>query len=130
MSLYGALLSGVSGLRAQSQSLGTISDNISNVNTIGYKRSVAQFSTLVTGTSNTSTYFPGGVRASPRALVDQQGVLQTSTRATDVAILGNGFFVVKSADGASGEQLYTRAGSWADQPAIASDSLLSTSARS
>jgi flagellar hook protein FlgE len=114
MSLYGALLSGVSGLRAQSQSLGTISDNISNVNTIGYKRSVAQFSTLVTGTSSTSTYFPGGVRASPRALVDQQGVLQTSTRATDVAILGNGFFVVKSADNSSGEQLYTRAGSWAE----------------
>jgi flagellar hook protein FlgE len=114
MSLYGALLSGVSGLRAQSQSLGTISDNISNVNTIGYKRSVAQFSTLVTGASSTSTYFPGGVRASPRALVDQQGVLQTSTRATDVAILGNGFFVVKSADNASGETLYTRSGSWAE----------------
>jgi flagellar hook protein FlgE len=114
MSLYGALLSGVSGLRAQSQSLGTISDNISNVNTIAYKRSVAQFSTLVTGASSTSTYFPGGVRASPRALVDQQGVLQTSTRATDVAILGNGFFVVKSADNASGEQLYTRSGSWAE----------------
>jgi flagellar hook protein FlgE len=114
MSLYGALLSGVSGLRAQSQSLGTISDNISNVNTIGYKKSVAQFSTLVTGSSSTSTYFPGGVRASPRALVDQQGVLQTSTRATDVAVLGNGFFVVKSADNSSGEQLYTRAGSWAE----------------
>jgi flagellar hook protein FlgE len=114
MSLYGALLSGVSGLRAQSQSLGTISDNISNVNTIGYKRSVAQFSTLVTGASSTSTYFPGGVRASPRALIDQQGVLQTSTRATDAAILGNGFFVVKSADNASGEQLYTRSGSFAE----------------
>jgi flagellar hook protein FlgE len=114
MSLYGALLSGVSGLRAQSQSLGTISDNISNVNTIAYKRSAAQFSTLVTGASSTSTYFPGGVRASPRAMVDQQGVLQTSTRATDVAILGNGFFVVKSADNASGETLYTRSGSFAE----------------
>lgn len=114
MSLYGALLSGVSGLRAQSQSLGTISDNISNVNTIGYKRSVAQFSTLVTGASSSSTYYPGGVRASPRAMVDQQGVLQTSTRATDVAILGNGFFVVKSADNASGETLYTRSGSFAE----------------
>lgn len=114
MSLYGALLSGVSGLRAQSQSLGTVSDNISNVNTIAYKRSAAQFSTLVTGASSTSTYFPGGVRASPRALVDQQGVLQTSTRATDVAILGNGFFVVKSADNSSGELLYTRSGSFAE----------------
>lgn len=114
MSLYGALLSGVSGLRAQSQSLGTISDNISNVNTIAYKRSIAQFSTLVTGASSTSTYFPGGVRAAPRALIDQQGVLQTSTRPTDVAILGNGFFVVKSADNATGEQLYTRSGSFAE----------------
>ncbi len=114
MSLYGALLSGVSGLRAQSQSLGTISDNISNVNTIGYKRSVAQFATLVTGASSTSTYYPGGVRAAPRAMIDQQGVLQTSTRATDVAILGNGFFVVKSADNATGETLYTRSGSFAE----------------
>jgi flagellar hook protein FlgE len=104
----------VSGLRAQSQSLGTISDNISNVNTIGYKRSVAQFATLVTGASSTSTYYPGGVRASPRAMIDQQGVLQTSTRATDVAILGNGFFVVKSADNATGETLYTRSGSFAE----------------
>ena len=38
MSLYGALLSGVSGLRSQSQSLGMISDNLSNVNTPGYTR--------------------------------------------------------------------------------------------
>ena len=43
MSLYGAMFSGVSGLGAQSQALGVISDNISNVNTIGYKGSRTTF---------------------------------------------------------------------------------------
>ena len=114
MSLYGALLSGVSSLRAQSQSLGAISDNIANVNTIGYKRTTAQFSTLVTGAGSTANYYPGGVRATPRALIDQQGVLQTSTRPTDVAILGNGFFIVNTENDGSGEQLYTRAGSFSE----------------
>lgn len=114
MSLFGALLSGVSGLRAQSQAVAITSDNITNVNTPGYKRTVGQFSTLVTGSSNANIYSSGGVRASPRALVDEQGVLLPSTRGTDVAILGNGFFVVKSADTPSGEQLFTRAGSFAE----------------
>ncbi|HEX6979956.1 MAG TPA: flagellar hook protein FlgE [Alphaproteobacteria bacterium] len=114
MSLYGALLAGVSGLRAQSQSLGTISDNIANVNTIGYKRSVAAFSTLVTGASSTTQYYPGGVRATPRSLIDQQGVLQGSSRGTDIAILGNGFFVVNTDGSGNGEQLYTRAGSFSE----------------
>jgi len=48
MSIYGAMFSGVSGLAAQSQALGMISDNISNVNTVGYKATKARFSTLVT----------------------------------------------------------------------------------
>lgn len=117
MSLYGALLSGVSGLRSQSQSLGMISDNISNVNTVGYKRSAATFSTLVTGVGNTGAYAPGGVRAQQRALIDQQGVLQSSSRATDVAILGNGFFVVDTSANGTGEQLYTRAGSFTEDNA-------------
>ncbi|HWA44892.1 MAG TPA: flagellar basal body protein, partial [Hypericibacter adhaerens] len=43
MSIYGAMFSGVSGLAAQSQALGMISDNISNVNTVGYKGTKAQF---------------------------------------------------------------------------------------
>lgn len=117
MSLYGALLSGVSGLRAQSQSLGMISDNISNVNTIAYKRSAATFSTLVTGIANTGAYAPGGVRSQQRALIDQQGVLQTSSRPTDVAILGPGFFVVNTIGDGSGEQLYTRSGSFTEDNA-------------
>lgn len=118
MSLYGAMLSGVSGLRAQSNSLGMISDNLSNVNTISYKRTTARFTTLVAGqSSGASQYAPGGVRAAPRALVDQQGVLQTSARPTDVAILGNGFFVVNGRPDGTGEQLYTRSGSFTEDSA-------------
>ena len=51
MSLYGAMFSGVSALNAQSQALGMIADNISNVNTVGYKTTKASFATLVTRSS-------------------------------------------------------------------------------
>jgi flagellar hook protein FlgE len=116
MSLYGAMIAGVSGLKAQSTNLATISDNISNLNTTAYKRTQADFSTLVTGVGNTYGYSPGGVRTQSRPLVDQQGVLQASQRPTDVAILGNGFFVVNTnaAGSPTGEQLYTRAGSFSE----------------
>jgi flagellar hook protein FlgE len=54
MSIYGAMFSGVSGLNAQSQALAMVSDNISNVNTVGYKTSKAYFSDLVTGQTQNS----------------------------------------------------------------------------
>jgi flagellar hook protein FlgE len=115
MSIYGALLSGVSALAAQSQALGIISDNISNTNTIGYKTSRANFSTLVVPTQGASTYAPGGVLARPQALIDRQGLLQASSSPTDVAVSGNGFFVVNSASQpttTNGTYMFTRAGSF------------------
>ncbi len=114
MSIFGAMNSAVSGLFAQSQSLGMISDNISNVNTIGYKGTVANFSTLVTANATANSYSPGGVRARPFQLVDKQGLLQASNSETDLAVLGRGFFVVnQSAKGGVGSKfLFTRAGSF------------------
>lgn len=115
MSIYGALLSGVSALAAQSQALGIISDNISNTNTIGYKTSRANFSTLVVPTQGASSYAPGGVLARPQALIDRQGLLQASSSPTDVAVSGNGFFVVNSASQpttTNGTYMFTRAGSF------------------
>lgn len=111
MSLYGAMFSGVSGLNAQSQSLGTISDNISNVNTIGYKTAHTSFSTLVTAQSSGS-YAPGGVRSSPVYGIDRQGLLQASANNTDLAISGNGFFVLAEQDTptAADTRFYSRAG--------------------
>ncbi len=111
MSLYGAMFSGVSGLNAQSQALGMISDNISNVNTVGYKTAKASFSTLVTG-QTTSTYAPGGVRSTPLTNVERQGLLQASSNTTDLAITGRGFFTITDTalPTSSSTRFYTRAG--------------------
>ena len=79
MSITGALFSGVSGLAAQSQALGMISDNISNVSTVGYKGVSASFATLVTVSATQNSYTPGGVIARPIQQVAQQGLLQAST---------------------------------------------------
>jgi flagellar hook protein FlgE len=114
MSIYGALAAGVSALQANSSVLGMISDNIANANTVGYKREDGQFSTLVTG-QTTADYSPGGVRAAGRTLMDQQGLMQTTQSPTDIAISGNGFFVVSPAPttGTSTDRfLFTRAGSF------------------
>jgi flagellar hook protein FlgE len=111
--VFGAMISSVTGLVAQSQALGIISDNISNVNTFGYKTARSNFSTLVTDISATS-YSPGGVRSVPFTEIDRQGLLQASTSVTDLAVQGNGFFAVSSSPAAGqGELLYTRAGGFA-----------------
>lgn len=115
MSLYGALFSGVSALNAQSQAMGMISDNIANVNTIGYKRSEAAFSSMVTAQGRSTAYASGAVRASTLQRLDQQGILQQSNSATDIALSGNGFFVVSNGIGGNlQESFYTRAGQFSE----------------
>ncbi len=115
MSVFGSLFTAVSGLSAQSQSLGMISNNIANVSTVGYKKTDAAFTSLVTTSSRNVLYSPGSVRAIQNARVNQQGILQQSTSPTDIAITGNGFFVVKaSATDTASEPLYTRAGSFSE----------------
>ncbi|HEX9465861.1 MAG TPA: flagellar hook-basal body complex protein [Alphaproteobacteria bacterium] len=112
MSLTGALLSGVSGLQAQSNAMGIISDNIANLNTVGYKKSNGTFSTLVVNSAATTTYSPGGVQSGRFALIATQGTLQASNSPLDVAVTGNGFFPVNDQGNGLGNNLYTRAGSF------------------
>jgi len=113
MSIYGALFSGVSGLSANAAALGIISDNIANVNTIGYKDTEARFSTLVTAPAGAHSYSPGGVQISPGQNIDKQGLLQASDSPTDLAITGKGFFVTgTSSIPGQGESRFTRAGSF------------------
>lgn len=114
MSLYGAMFSGVSGLNAGSQALGTIADNISNVNTVGYKDTSARFSTLVTQQATVNSYAPGGVNFNRQSNIAGQGLLQGSSSATDLAISGQGMFVVNGvvSPGSADPYLYTRAGSF------------------
>jgi flagellar hook protein FlgE len=114
MTLFGALTSGVSGLTAQSSAIGAISDNITNVNTIGYKGTQVDFQTLVTVQTSGTFYSAGGVQSRPRQDTGVQGLLQSSTSQTDLAISGSGFFVVNeaSAPTLSNEFLFSRAGSF------------------
>ncbi|NVJ96555.1 MAG: flagellar hook protein FlgE [Alphaproteobacteria bacterium] len=112
---FTALAAGVSGLQAFTEGVGVIADNITNVNTIGYKETRSRFSTLVTETAALSSYSPGGVRAFSETLVSKQGLLQPSGSATDLSVDGNGFFVVRAgadAEDTDGELLYTRAGAF------------------
>jgi len=114
MSVFGSLFTAVSALNSQSQSLSMISNNIANVNTTGYKRTDAAFSSLVTSGGRSTAYSPGSVRAIQNARIDQQGILQQSASSTDVALSGNGFFVVQQGTGFGSEPLYTRAGSFTE----------------
>lgn len=115
MSILGAMYAASSGLNADSNALGIISDNIANSNTVGYKETSTDFSTLVTQAGSSTNYAPGGVQSSPIYNIDQQGVIQAASSTTDLAISGNGFFVVdSSASGtnSTGTTSYTRAGNF------------------
>ncbi len=115
MSLYGALFTGVSGLSAYSSALGVISNNITNVNTNGYKTSNTEFSTILASTTDAGSFSSGGVRGTVEQQATRQGLLQTSDSATDLAISGNGFFAVTEGPNPNPDRtelLYTRAGSF------------------
>lgn len=89
-----------------------VADNITNINTVGYKGVSTEFRTLVTDGRSRSTYSAGGVASAPHSLISRQGLLQASSSQTDIAIDGAGFFVVKSNSTASGDVAFTRAGSF------------------
>ncbi len=115
MSIYTALRAGVSGLTANSSALAVISDNIANVNTMGYKRSGVDFSALVNAQNANTTYNAGGVLPLVRQQISLQGSLEQSRSTTDLAISGDGFFIVSTNNqqlSNGGSVLFTRAGSF------------------
>lgn len=94
MSINSAMLAGVSGLVANSSALAAISDNIANVNTVAYKRNQVNFANVVTAQAVKGKYSAGGVQSVTKQFVSQQGLIQASGSTTDLAISGDGFFVV------------------------------------
>lgn len=108
MGLYDAMNASVTGMSAQSNYLTNIGQNMSNSGTVGYKDADTEFSTLVdqAGVGQTSA---GGVSATTRLDVSHQGTLESTSSSTDLAISGNGFFVVSDS---AGQQFLTRAGSF------------------
>ncbi len=108
MSLYGMMRTGVSGMNAQANRLSTVADNIANSGTTGYKRSSTEFSSLIIP-STSGNYTSGGVTTTIRTSISQQGDLKYTSSGSDLAINGDGFFVVQNS---SGTPYLTRAGSF------------------
>jgi flagellar hook protein FlgE len=109
-----SMYSGVSGMKNFQVKLDVIGNNISNVNTIGFKKSSIQFQDLLSQTVSTSGANPMqvglGSSAASLNINHSPGSAISTGVATDLTIMGDGFFVVESP--ASGEQYLTRAGSF------------------
>jgi len=110
-----AFYTGVSGLKASSQAIDVITDNLANTSTIGYRGYSAEFANMFeeaihTNSGESPVNSSVGVGTSVNAIVmDQsQGVLQLSPSANDLAILGDGWFGLEG----NGQTLYTRDGSF------------------
>jgi flagellar hook protein FlgE len=115
MSINSALLAGVSGLSANSAALASISQNIANVNTVGYKRSAVEFSTVINNHVQGAGYSAGGVLANARHYTSKAGQLQRTSSNTDLGIAGQGFFVVTEKSEnlqVTDARLFTRAGAF------------------
>ena len=96
MSLMGTA---VSGMLSDTNWLSTISQNVSNANTTGYKNVETEFSTLVDQAGGAADSL-AGVATSIRALNSLQGSVVGTSTTTDLAIQGDGYFVVSDSSGA------------------------------
>jgi flagellar hook protein FlgE len=93
MTISSSLNAGVSGLNANASRLASISDNIANSSTFGYRRVESNFESMVLS-QNGGKYSAGGVRATTQRLIDEGGSLVTTSNATDLAVRGRGFIPV------------------------------------
>lgn len=116
-----ALYTGATGMLAQQSNVDNISNNLANVNTVGYKQEKTEFKSLLYQTIQTRTTSANGeqkpisaqvglgTRIASNTSIYTQGALMESENDTDFAIVGDGFFAVRGADG---ETYYTRAGNF------------------
>jgi flagellar hook protein FlgE len=96
-------------MAAQANRLGTVADNIANSSTTGYKRASTEFTSLVLD-SGGSEYVSGGVQTGIRYGISEQGAFKFTTSVTDLAVKGNGFFIVSGNE--ADQTFFTRAGSF------------------
>lgn len=102
MTISSSLNAGVAGLNANANKLATISDNIANSSTYGYKRAQADFYAVVIHGESQTSYSAGGVRSTNMRLIDERGPLIATSNPTDLAIDGRGFLPVTSMGALSG----------------------------
>lgn len=96
MTISSSLNAGVAGLQTNAQRLASISDNIANSSTFGYKRVETNFESMVLSTGG-GAYVAGGVRADTQRLINERGTLVSTSNATDLAVRGNGMLPVAMA---------------------------------
>ncbi|MGE3759082.1 MAG: flagellar hook protein FlgE, partial [Pseudobdellovibrionaceae bacterium] len=111
MGILSSLYTGVSGMTAQGEALGVIGDNIANANTTGFKASRAEFQDIVA--KNLKGILGGnqigrGVKIGAVNPIMAQGNVDATEKVTDLAISGDGYFVVRGSDG----ETFTRDGSF------------------
>jgi len=114
MTISSSLNAGVASLKANANRLATISDNIANSSTFGYKRVETDFHSMVTSGQGGS-YSAGGVRTTSQRLIDQRGSLVTTSNSTDLAVRGRGMIPVRPTSQigtGSNEMLLTTTGSF------------------
>lgn len=98
MTISSSLNAGVAGLNANATRLATISDNIANSSTFGYKRASAEFESMIISSSGgAGSYSAGGVRASTFRVVEERGALVGTANALDLAVSGRGMLPVMPA---------------------------------
>jgi flagellar hook protein FlgE len=93
MSISSSLNAGVMGLNVNSARLATISNNVANASTYGYKRSEASFSSLVMQ-QRRNAFAAGGVRVETTKLVNERGALIATGSSTDISVAGQGLLPV------------------------------------
>lgn len=106
MSISGSLFVASNALDTIGNSISVAGDNIANVNTVGFKASRTEFADLMPTVSG-QVESGNGVRLADVSKPFQQGTLESTQQVTDLAIEGNGFFVLKNG---SGDTFYSRAG--------------------
>lgn len=110
-----AFYTGISGIKTHQQGIDVISDNLSNISTIGFRGYSAEFSALFEEAMNTSSNKSSikssigvGSKLNTISMDEGTGVIELSDRSTDLAILGDGWFGIQG----EGDPLYTRDGSF------------------
>lgn len=112
MGISSSLYSSISGLNAMGEAMSVLGDNVANVNTIAFKSSRATFQDVLSQAVSTAAGSAQVGRGVTLGTVDglfAQGAFESTSTATDLAIGGQGFFMLRAAD-TSEANLYTRAG--------------------
>ncbi|MEW6327485.1 MAG: flagellar hook protein FlgE [Thermodesulfobacteriota bacterium] len=112
MSISSSLYAGISGLSTMGNAMSVIGDNIANVNTVAFKSARATFQDVLAqqiSTAAGSSQVGRGVTLASVSGLFAQGSFESSSQPTDLAIGGNGFFIVR-APGTENNLYYTRAG--------------------